>query len=92
MEYIKYFEEKAIGKIINNLGTLDEGIWNINGRRYDIFLTEKDNQYYVAIKETMDFPDLVPFYTIFRIDNVEKLRDFFDKAIKISNAKPLKPK
>lgn len=92
MEYIKYFEERAIGRIIGNLGTLDEGIWNINGRRYDIFLTEKDNQYHVVIKETMDFPDLEPFYTIFRIDNVEKLRDFLDEAIKRSNAKPLKPK
>jgi len=92
MEYIKYFEERTIGRIISDLGTLNEGVWEINGKRYNIFLTEKDNQYYVAIKETMDFPDLEPFYTIFNIEDVEKLRDFLDEAIKISKTKPLKTK
>ena len=85
-------EERIIGRVIDDLGTVNEGIPDVDEKKFNIFLTEKDNQYHIAIKETMNDPEFEAYYTVFSMENIEKLRHFFAIALKVSNSKPLKPK
>jgi hypothetical protein len=92
MKMYQRLEEKIIGRVINDLGTVNESIPGVDEKKFNIFLTEKDNQYYIAIKETMNNPEFEAYYTLFSMENVEKLRHFFAIGLKVSNSRPLKPK
>jgi len=84
------FEKKLIGKIIKEYPILNEDY----AIRYNIYLTEKDGEYSVVLRWTNILPDVESEPEIYRfnMENVEKMRDIFDDAIKTTVANPLKKK
>jgi hypothetical protein len=85
---LKYLEKILIGKIIKEYPVLNESY----ALRYNIFLVEKDGEYSVVLRWTNIVPDVdcEPEIYRFNMENVEKLRDFFDDALKTTLANPLK--
>ena len=79
-----------IGKIIKEYTEMNEGY----PIRYNIYLAEKDGEYSIVLRWTNILPDAncEPEYYGFNMENVEKLRDILDDALKTTVAKPLKKK
>jgi hypothetical protein len=79
-----------IGKIIKEYPEMIESY----PIRYNIYLAKKDAEYSIVLRWTNILPDAncEPEYYRFNIENVGKLRDIFDNAIKTTIAKPLKKK
>lgn len=84
------FEKKIIGKIITEYPVLHEDY----AIRYNIYLTEKDGEYSIVLRWTNILPDISSEPEIYRfnMENVEKMRDIFNDALKKIVANPLKKK
>jgi ASC-1-like (ASCH) protein len=82
------FEKILIGKIIKEYPVLNEDY----AIRYNIYLAEKEGKYSIVLRWINILPDVDCEPEIYRFDmeNVEKLRDIFDDALKTTVAKPLK--
>jgi hypothetical protein len=82
------FEKQYIGKIITEYPFLVEDF----DSRYNIYLAEKNGRYSIILRWTDVNPkgESEPRYERFNMENVQKLRDFFDDAIKTADANPLK--
>jgi hypothetical protein len=79
-----------IGKIIKEYPEMNESY----PIRYNIYLAEKDGEYSIVLRWTNILPDAncEPEYYRFNMENVEKMRDILDDALKTTVAKPLKQK
>jgi hypothetical protein len=83
------FEKQYIGKIIKEYPFLVEDF----DYRYNIYLSEKNGRYSIILRWTDVNPkgECEPRYDRFNMENMQKLRDFLDDALK-TIAKPLQEK
>ena len=87
---LDFLGKTLIGKIIKKYPVINERY----PIRYIIYLAEKDEEYSIVLRWINVLPDIdcEPEYYRFNIENVEKLRDILDDALKTTVAKPLKKK